>query len=74
MNTITTFTDLVDALQHLTADEIRAKIDELEAQVDGLRRLLCSVGARERAAARRAKLRAEREEAARVRREGVPHV
>ena len=45
-------------------DEIRAKIDELEAQVDGLRRLLCSVGARERAAARRAKLRAEREEAA----------
>jgi hypothetical protein len=63
MCTTTNFSDLVHALQNLTADELCAKIDELEAQVDGLRRLLCSVGARERAAARKAKLRAEREEA-----------
>jgi hypothetical protein len=55
----TTSADLLDALQHLTSDELRIRIHELEAQADGLRRLLISVAARERAAARKAKLRAE---------------
>jgi hypothetical protein len=59
-------TDLIEALQTLTSDELRAKIDDLESRAAGLKRLLISVAARERAAARKAKLRAEREE---VRRE-----
>jgi hypothetical protein len=54
--------DLIDALQSLTSAELRAQIDDLEARAAGLRRLLISVAARERAAARKAKLRAEREE------------
>jgi hypothetical protein len=56
-------TDLIEALGSLTSAELRAQIDDLEAKAAGLRRLLNSVGARERAAAKKAKLRAEREEA-----------
>jgi hypothetical protein len=51
--------DLVEALRTLTAAELREHIDSLEAQAAGLRRLLISVAARERAAARKAALRAE---------------
>jgi hypothetical protein len=70
MSDTSTFTDLVHALQHLTADELRARIDDLESRAAGLKRLLISVAARERAAARKAKLRAERQEACRE--EGGP--
>lgn len=51
--------DLVEALRHLTAAELRERIDELEAQAKGLRRLLISIAARERAAARKKRLREE---------------
>jgi hypothetical protein len=57
---------LIEALHHLTAAELRERINALESQAAGLRRLLLSVAARERAAARRAALLGEEK--------GVPHV
>jgi hypothetical protein len=60
--TSSTTADLVEALRNLTAAELREHIDNLEAQTAGLRRLLISVAARERAAARKAALRAEPQE------------
>ena len=65
MSNSTPSTDqLIHALKQLTAAELRLRIHDLEAQAAGLRRLLISVAARERAAARKAALRAEPQEVA----------
>jgi hypothetical protein len=53
--------DLLEQLRDLTAEQVLARLDDLEAEAKGLRVLYRSLRARERAAARRASILVEPE-------------
>jgi hypothetical protein len=59
----TTKPDLFEQFRDLTAEQVLARLDDLEAEAKGLRVLYRSLRARDRAASRRASAATESEEA-----------